>query len=228
MRTNYKNKSFFHRLKDKWQRRNKGNIFLLIKNYYYYFKIKIFSERKFKRQHLIAQIKEDSIIGEIGVWKGEFSQKILDYAKPKFFFLVDSWIFDEKVRGCAPQVQGQEPINQEFFDDAYNETSLKFADCKNVVIYKNNSIEASKFFDNNYFDYIYIDAEHSYKAVKQDLDIWYPKLKKNGYIFGDDYHWRENDYSLSVEKAYQEFFQFKNITNWCVFKSQIIFKKNEN
>ena len=84
------------------------------------------------------------------------------------------------------------------------------------------------FFDNNYFDYIYIDAEHSYKAVKQDLNIWYPKLKTNGYIFGDDYHWRENDYSLSVEKAYQEFFKLKNITNWCVFKSQIIFKKNEN
>ena len=80
-------------------------------------------------------------------------------------------------------------------------------------------------FDDNFFDYIYIDAEHSYKAVKKDLLLWYPKLKKNGYIFGDDYYWRENDYSFSVEKAYQDFFKMKNIKYWCVFKSQVCFKK---
>ena len=134
-------------------------------------------------------------------------------------------MFNQNVRGCAPQVNGKDPLSQSFFDDAYKETQSKFYDNSNVQIIKKNSMEAACSFEDNFFDYIYIDAEHSYEAVKQDLNCWYPKLKNNGYIFGDDYHWREDDYTLSVKKAYQEFFKKNNIRSWCVFKSQVIFKK---
>ena len=225
MITNFKNKSFLHKIKDKWDRRNKGNTLLLIKNYYLYFFQKIFLQQKFKRRYIISQINKNSVIAEVGVWKGEFSKKILDYCMPEKLFLIDPWLFDIKVRGCAPQVEGKEPLNQKYFDQAYNETISKFANNLNVEIIKNTSLDSSKKFNNEYFDYIYIDAEHSYNAVKQDLNCWYPKLKKNGYMFGDDYHWREEDGTLSVEKAYQEFFEFNKIKHWCVFKSQVIFQK---
>ena len=218
-------KSFLNRLKDKWERRNKGNIKLLIKNYYLYFVLKIFSKQKFKRRHIISQINQNSIIAEIGVWRGEFSNKLLEYCMPKKLILVDPWLFDEKIRGCAPQIEGKEPLSQKYFDDAYSETRKKFQNSFNVEIIKNNSVESSKKFNNEYFDYIYIDAEHTYNAVKKDLGCWYPKLKKNGYIFGDDYHWREKDGTLSVARAYQDFFAKYNINSWCVFKSQICFKK---
>ena len=59
MFSNYKNKSFLNRLKDKWQRRNAGNLFLLITNYYNYFKIKILYGNKFKRSHLIFQMRKN-------------------------------------------------------------------------------------------------------------------------------------------------------------------------
>ena len=228
MLTKFKKKSILYKLLDKWQRRNKGNKILLIKNYFYYFRKKISSKQKFKRDHLIVQIKNQSIVAEIGVWKGDFSKKILENCNPKKLILVDPWVYNERIRGCAPQVEGIEPLNQSFFDDAYNETKIKFIDNPNVNIIKSDSKEASSKFENNYFDYIYIDAEHTYDAVKQDLHLWYPKLKKNGFIFGDDYHWREDDFSLSVEKAYQEFFVENRVDYWCVFKSQVIFKKNEN
>tara|TARA_B110000438_G_scaffold57619_1_gene57652 strand:+ start:1591 stop:2268 length:678 start_codon:yes stop_codon:yes gene_type:complete len=225
MFSDFKNKSIKNRIFDKWQRRNKGNMFLLIKNYYYYFKNKIFYINKFKRNNLISQIKKNSIIAEIGVWKGSFSKIIFDNCKPTKLILVDAWIFNKNIRGCAPQSKGIDPLNQYYFDDAYKETKLKLKHFSNVMIFKSTSKEVSKKFKDNYFDYIYIDAEHSYSAVKQDLECWFPKLKKNGYIFGDDYHWREEDYSLSVERAYQDFFKINKIKFWCVFKSQIIFRK---
>jgi len=225
MLANISKKSFYYRIKDKWQRRNKGNFFLLIKNFYYYFKFKFFLNKKFKRGHLIAQINKNSVIAEIGVWKGDFSKKILDYCEPKKLFLIDPWVFDDKIKGCAPQVEGIEPLEQSFFDEAYNETKSKFKNNSKIEILKTNSLEASKYFEEDYFDYIYIDAEHSYDAVMKDLSYWYPKLKRNGYIFGDDYHWRGDDYTLCVERAYQDFFKLKKIKYWCVFKSQVVFKK---
>ena len=42
-------------------------------------------------------------------------------------------------------------------------------------------------FDDDYFDIIYIDADHRYNAVKKDLEITYKKVKIGGIISGHDY-----------------------------------------
>lgn len=42
-------------------------------------------------------------------------------------------------------------------------------------------------YDDKYFDFIYIDANHSYEAVRADLEAWFPKLRSNGMFCGDDY-----------------------------------------
>lgn len=229
MYSNYKNKSFKHKLIDRFQRRDKGNFFLLIKNYLIYLNSKIFNKKLFykdkTRSHIILQIKKNSVIAEIGVWQGNFSKIINDFCNPKELILVDLWTYDDQVRGCAPQVDGQEPISQNFFDEAYMNTKSKFFNNHNVKILKKSSKEASKMYNNEYFDYIYIDAEHSYKAVYDDLKCWFPKLKKNGYLFGDDYYWREEDSTFSVQNAYQDFIEKNDIKKWCVFKSQILIKK---
>lgn len=36
-------------------------------------------------------------------------------------------------------------------------------------------------------DAVFLDGDHSYQAVKQDLPFWWKKIKKGGYILGDDY-----------------------------------------
>ena len=194
---------------------------MLIKNYFYYFLSKVKKFTKDKRVHILLQLNKKSIIAEVGVWKGDFSKLIYDYSLPKKLILVDPWIFDSKIRGCAPQVDGNEPLSQKFFDDAKISAYKKFKDLENVNIIEKNSYDGSIMFDNEYFDYIYIDGEHSYEAVFNDLSYWYPKLKKNGKIFGDDFYWREEDNSFSVKKAYEDFILKNNIKKWCVFKSQI-------
>ena len=229
MYSKYKNKSLKNRLIDKIQRRDKGNLSFLFKNYFIYIKTKIFNKELFKkiksRSHIISHISEKSVVAEIGVWQGNFSRIIYDYCNPKELVLIDPWIFYHQIRGCAPQVKGKEPISQTFFDESYEITKSKFINDSNVKIHKMSSIEASKLFKDNYFDYIYIDAEHSYKAVYCDLNTWFPKLKKNGYLFGDDYYWREEDHTFSLQNAYQDFIKENGIRKWCVFKSQIMIEK---
>lgn len=50
-----------------------------------------------------------------------------------------------------------------------------------------SSKNASETFKDNTFDFIYIDADHAYESVKEDLELWWPKLKNGGLFCGDDY-----------------------------------------
>ena len=42
-------------------------------------------------------------------------------------------------------------------------------------------------FENDSIDFIYIDGSHSEENVRRDLELYLPKLKKNGIIAGHDY-----------------------------------------
>jgi predicted O-methyltransferase YrrM len=72
-------------------------------------------------------------------------------------------------------------------EDAYKTLKLYFKD-KNVNIYKGKSSEIMKRLPNEYFDLIYVDADHSYEGTYIDLVLSYEKIKKNGIICGHDFN----------------------------------------
>lgn len=41
-------------------------------------------------------------------------------------------------------------------------------------------------FDNESIDFLFIDGDHTYSAVKKDYEDYFPKVKTNGYIFFHD------------------------------------------
>jgi predicted O-methyltransferase YrrM len=54
-------------------------------------------------------------------------------------------------------------------------------------------------------DFVYIDGDHSFEFVLQDLELARASLKPGGIIVGDDYRWRDADGSMPVEAAVQSF-----------------------
>ena len=48
------------------------------------------------------------------------------------------------------------------------------------------SVVASKLHKPNSLDFIFIDASHDERSVREDLTYWMPRLKENGMIAGDD------------------------------------------
>jgi predicted O-methyltransferase YrrM len=48
--------------------------------------------------------------------------------------------------------------------------------------------EASRAFVDQSLDFVFIDADHSYHAVKSDIAHWYPKVRDGGWVGGHDYH----------------------------------------
>jgi len=49
------------------------------------------------------------------------------------------------------------------------------------------SVEVSKQYENESLDFIFIDGDHEYEGVKNDLIHWCPKVKRGGIIAGHDY-----------------------------------------
>ena len=71
-----------------------------------------------------------------------------------------------------------------------------------------NSVEVLSSFEDEYLDLVYIDGDHSYNGVKNDLNISYKKVKTGGYICGHDY---SPDIFDGVVKAVDEFCKQKKL-----------------
>jgi len=71
-----------------------------------------------------------------------------------------------------------------------------------VNLMKCSSREASKRFDEESLDMVYIDADHTYKAVRSDILAWFCKIKDGGLLAGHDYNDMANH--PGVTKAVKE------------------------
>lgn len=150
---------------------------------------------------ILNQHKLHGIGVEIGVKKGLFSKTLLDNWDCKQLFLIDPWCEQDKT----------------VYDETMHDHSQDLEDCKALLkdytskyeIIREYSHHAHRHFDDESIDFIYIDGNHSYDAVLNDLELWYPKLVKNGIMSGDDYTIRpiDNvfDCTFGVKKAVDEF-----------------------
>ncbi len=73
---------------------------------------------------------------------------------------------------------------------------------------KGTSVSAAPTFANGSLDFVYIDADHSYESVKEDIATWLPKIKAGGFIGGHDY----TPEGEGVMRAVNEVFQKPDIT----------------
>lgn len=48
--------------------------------------------------------------------------------------------------------------------------------------------DAAPLVDDGWADFVFIDAGHSYRAVKADIEAWERKVKPGGWFGGHDYH----------------------------------------
>jgi len=172
-------------------------------------------------------LPKNCICAEVGTWKGEFSQKILNHLNPKKLYLIDPWKYEPSYN-CSWYGGGGEAKNQEAMDDIYDSVIEKFASNYRVKILAMSSIETSKLFSNNYFDFVYIDACHLYEFILQDLKIWYPKIKLGGFLTGDDYNVPNSWWKDGITKAVNEFIEENKLKLSTKNNQFLIRKENKN
>jgi len=121
---------------------------------------------------------------EIGVQSGRYSEQLLDiFPLVDEHLMIDCWA--EQDSNIYKDDANKSDIIQETI---YNHCIKKMKRFENKIrIFRKLSDDVINDIPDNYIDYLYIDSNHSYEAVKNDLDLWVPKMKKNSIIAGHDY-----------------------------------------
>jgi glycosyltransferase involved in cell wall biosynthesis len=165
--------------------------------------------KKIKSNNEIPELLRDlnyKTVCEVGVRSGDnlFSLAIPETSK---VVGVDIWkdtgIQSENDAGCT----------QDMLEDIYSNVCKKAENFEGKIsLNRKYSHDAANDYPDKYFDYIYLDADHTYEAVKRDLDAWWPKLKPGGIIGSHDYmEFNLNGMEFGVIKAIDEFLKDKNI-----------------
>lgn len=169
-----------------------------------------------KRDDLLHYINDNLKLSgygiEIGVQTSAFSDYILGiWKRCDKLYLMDCWQEQENYDdGANVSNKEQEAL--------YHAVLTKFNNNNRVEVIRDFSPQGASRFQDNYFNFIYIDADHSYNAVKKDLEAWYPKLKKGGVFSGHDYgmdgYWDKWGIKgeFGVTKAVTEFAEKNKLT----------------
>ncbi len=134
-----------------------------------------------ERQILKDLLKpEHKVIYEIGAWTGNSTTVLAEHAKEVGGHVWTIDTFDG--RGSLLEDYSNEfTIKTQLFDNLKSRELLEF-----VTVLEGSSNDFHSNVKNSSIDFMFIDGDHRYNQFKQDLDNWWPKMKKGGLFTGHD------------------------------------------
>jgi len=120
----------------------------------------------------------NGIFVEIGSHLGDLSEHILSINDSCLLYCVDPYISYEGYDDSINNFTGDK-----LFEIARNRLKTKYGD--RVIFVRKFSKDALNDVPET-IDFLYIDGNHAYKYVKEDIELYYPIVKNGGCIIGDD------------------------------------------
>lgn len=134
-------------------------------------------------REIVANASTGSRFVEVGAWKGRSAAflgvEIVNSGKHISLDVVDHFIGVEGVTGDSVQMAR--------FVKSYKECRRNLEPLEFINIVPLRSQYAAALYEDNSLDFVFIDANHAYPFVKQDIEAWYPKVKRGGLLAGHDY-----------------------------------------
>lgn len=114
---------------------------------------------------------------EIGVYKAAFTEKFVKAGLT--MYAIDPWL-GYKGAGRSQQDQARQ-------DFLYGHSQRVLAPYPKATIIRTTSQEGVLQFQDSSLDFVYIDADHSFPHIAQDLFSWAKKVRSGGMVSGHDY-----------------------------------------
>ena len=137
------------------------------------------------RDALLQVIPNGGLGCEVGVFRADFSKKLLAGLQPEELLLVDPWVLQDLDVYTDPTNDSMEEMESRYQD------VQQWADTEDrVTVVRGFSLDAAAEFvaaGHKKLFWVYIDAIHSYEACLEDLRAWSECVADDGIIMGHDY-----------------------------------------
>jgi hypothetical protein len=131
------------------------------------------------RLTLLDALPKRGIVAELGTYRGDFAREIQARASPEALHLIDI---------------------------DFTQFSATGLESSNVHRHQGLTHEVIATFPDAHFDWIYIDADHSYQGAARDANASAAKIKPGGFmVFNDFAHLDSNYGRYGVQRAVSEF-----------------------
>jgi hypothetical protein len=122
------------------------------------------------------------IVAEVGVFKGNFSQRILEVISPQRLHLIDPWVHQK----IPLWKRRTDEDHLDFLRDVQRKFQGEIQD-RRAIIHQGFSVDVLALFPDDYFDWVYLDGDHRYATVRAELALCDRKVKPSGLILGHDF-----------------------------------------
>lgn len=144
---------------------------------------------------------------EIGVEQGVYSERLCQMIPDLELHCVDAWEVYPNYR---------EHVSQAELDQFYVDTGERLKPYKATLVRK-FSVEAAKDYTDGYFDFVYIDGNHDFLHVTEDIAAWGPKVRAGGILAGHDFRRsRQDAFECNVKDVVQAWAYSHRISPWFV------------
>jgi len=126
---------------------------------------------------------------EIGLEKGKNAQTMFECIPNLKLYAVDPY---KQHSRCSNKASSYLGLWDEHYLEGIKEQAQKRMQGRNAIIIEKFSEDAAHNIPDNSLDFVYIDGDHSYDFVLQDVILWGRKVRKGGIVSGHDYYFDSN------------------------------------
>ena len=139
---------------------------------------------------------------EIGTARGTYAINLARHNPKCRIYCIDPWETYDGLRDWT---------DADVLNEHWIAAKSRLAKYPEVRIVKKYSMDALKKFDDNSLDFVYIDANHLFPYVAEDIFYWSKKVKPGGIVSGHDYLYgsKKGFHVTGVVKGYTEAFKIK-------------------
>ncbi|MFO0916301.1 MAG: class I SAM-dependent methyltransferase [Pirellulales bacterium] len=158
------------------------------------------------RKEMLAALPYGAVVAEVGVQRGRFAKMIDRHARPRKLHLIDCWEHQADARYQPDTANVVEPRQQANMARTAQRLRRGIREGR-VTLHRGYSVPMLQTFPAEYFDWVYIDANHTCEGALADLEAALPRVRWDGMIAGHDYidtpYWRAMNFG--VVEAVQTF-----------------------